>query len=96
LPKGASKVTLVYGSYGSDPSSTWRLEYSTDAGATWIQAGQDVVDAESKPQSITFNLDIKGPVRFRVNKIGLGVSNVPFLLNGQLNIDDFSVYQNID
>lgn len=96
LPKGASKVTLVYGSYGSDPSSTWRLEYSTDAGATWMQTGQDVNNAASKAQSITFNLDVKGPVRFRINKLGLGASNVPFLLNGQLNIDDFSVYQNVD
>ena len=96
LPNGASKVTLAYGSYGTEPSSTWRLEYSQDGGNTWIAAGTDVSDATAVAKSITFNLDIKGLVRFRVNKLGLGVSNIPFLLNGLLNIDSFTVYQNIN
>ena len=97
LPHGASKVTVAYGFYGaSGPSSTWKLEYSQDGGASWQQIGQDVTDAGAKATSITFNMDIKGPVRFRINKLGLGVSNVPFLLNGILNIDDFAVYQNVD
>ncbi|MDR6784425.1 hypothetical protein ABIE26_002186 [Pedobacter africanus] len=96
LPNGASKVTLVYGAYGTEPSSTWRLEYSQDAGASWKAAGEDVSDASAVAKSVTFNLNIKGNVRFRVNKLGLGVSNVPFLLNGLLNIDSFTVYQNID
>lgn len=96
LPNGASKVTLAYGSYGTDPSSTWRLEYSKDGGLTWLAAGNDISDAAAVPKSVTFNLNIKGAVRFRVNKLGLGVSNVPFILNGLLNIDSFTVYQNID
>lgn len=96
LPKGASKVSLVYGSYATDPSSTWRLEYSQDGGTTWEKIAEDVTDASSKPKLVTFNVNIKGPVRFRVNKLGLGKSNIPFLLNGQLNIEDFTVYQNVD
>ncbi|MNY09877.1 hypothetical protein D3C86_1428230 [compost metagenome] len=96
LPNGASKVTLVYGAYGTEPSSTWRLEYSQDAGTTWKAAGENVTDASAVAKSVTFNLNIQGNVRFRVNKLGLGVSNVPFLLNGLLNIDSFTVYQNID
>lgn len=95
LPRGASKVTLAYGSYGTDPSSTWRLEYSQDGGNTWNIAGSEVSDAAAVAKSVTFNLNIKGPVRFRINKLGLGVSNVPFVLNGLLNIDSFTVYQNI-
>ncbi|WP_316814028.1 DUF5689 domain-containing protein [Pedobacter heparinus] len=96
LPDGASKVTLAYGSYGTEPSSTWRLEYSQDGGATWTAAGSDIADAAAVAKSVTFNLNIKGAVRFRVNKLGLGVSNVPFVLNGLLNIDSFTVYQNLD
>ena len=96
LPNGASKVTLAYGSYGTEPSSTWRLEYSQDGGVTWVAAGTDVSDAAAVAKSVTFNLNLKGAVRFRVNKLGLGVSNIPFLLNGLLNIDSFTVYQNVD
>ena len=96
LPKGASKISLVYGSYASDPSCTWRLEYSKDGGVSWTKVGADVTDASSKPKLITFNVDIKGAVRFRINKLGLGKSNVPFLQNGQLNIEDLTIYQNVD
>lgn len=96
LPNGASKVTLAYGAYGTEPSSTWRLEYSQDGGSTWIAAGSDISDAAAVAKSVTFNLNLKGAVRFRVNKLGLGVSNIPFILNGLLNIDSFTVYQNVD
>jgi predicted small secreted protein len=96
LPNGASKVTVNYGSYSTDPSSSWALEYSQDAGLTWTQAGDIISNAANKAQTATFNLNLTGNVRFRINKLGLGTSNPPFLLNGILNIDDVSVYQNAD
>ncbi|WEK19816.1 MAG: hypothetical protein P0Y49_01440 [Candidatus Pedobacter colombiensis] len=95
LLNGASKVQVAYGSYYKDPSCKWRLESSTDGGKTWKQEGKDIEDANNKLQVAIFNLDLKGRVRFRINKLGLGSSkDDPSIKNGRLNIDDFAVYQN--
>ena len=36
VTEGASKVTVFYGRYGSDPKSTFRLEYSINGGTNWV------------------------------------------------------------
>ncbi|HLT87035.1 MAG TPA: DUF5689 domain-containing protein [Sphingobacterium sp.] len=87
--RGASKVTILHGSYGTDPGCTWRLESSTDGGVTWSQVGNDVVANNKTPEIAEFDLDIKGQVRFRIHKLGLGADN-----NGRLNMDDFTIYNN--
>lgn len=94
LPFGASKVTLSYGAYYTDPGSTWRLEYSIDAGTTWKQTGADIKDAGTTAKVATFLMNIQEPVRFRINKLGLGTSNGTTILNGRLSIEDIAVYQN--
>lgn len=94
LPNGASKVTLWYGTYYTDASSSWQLEYSTDAGETWTKVGETITDASQTPKAATFLMDIKGPVRFRVNKLGLGPTSVPNVYNGRLSIEDIAIYQN--
>lgn len=94
LPFGASKVTLSYGAYYTDASSTWRLEYSTDGGVNWIQTGPDYSDAPAGSKVATFLLNIQGPVRFRINKLGLGTTNNTTILNGRLSIEDIAIYQN--
>lgn len=95
LPNGASKVSFVYGSYGKDASCMFILESSTDGGQTWTRADKVINDASKDLSNATFKLDIKGNVRFRINKIGLGSSETePSIKNGRLNIDDFAVYQN--
>ncbi|TYR32627.1 hypothetical protein FXV77_18645 [Sphingobacterium phlebotomi] len=88
LLNGASKVTVWYSVYFKDASSTWRLEYSTDGGTTWTQTGSDISDAGFVKKQAVFNMDITGPVRFRINKLGLGTTN-----NGRLCIDDFAIYK---
>lgn len=88
VPNGASKVTVWYSVYFKDVSSTWRLEYSTDGGTTWTQTGSDISDAGFIKKQAVFNMDITGPVRFRINKLGLGATN-----NGRLCIDDFAIYK---
>lgn len=97
LPNGVSKVTIAYSSYAAkaDALSMWALEYSTDKGRTWQQTGHEVV-AENKKNKETavFNLNIQGPVRFRINKFGVGSQKTdPTIKNGRLSIDDFAVYQ---
>lgn len=94
LPNGASKVTLIYGAYYTDAASSWQLEYSQDQGRTWRQTGPVVTDAGNWQRSITFLMTLTGPVRFRINKLGLGVSNPPAVLNGRLGLDDIAIYEN--
>jgi len=94
LPNGASKVTLWYGTYYTDASSSWQLEYSTDGGTTWTKTGPTISDAGQTSKVATFLMDIQGPVRFRVHKLGLGTTSVPKVLNGRLSIEDIAVYSN--
>ncbi|MBJ6143110.1 DUF5689 domain-containing protein [Hymenobacter sp. BT559] len=94
LPNGATKVTLLYGAYYTDAASSWKLEYSQDQGATWKQTGPTITDAGNWQRTITFLMNISGPVRFRINKLGLGASSPPTVLNGRLGLDDIAIYEN--
>jgi hypothetical protein len=99
IPNGASKVTFFYGSYYTDVSCSFQLEYSTDGGTTWNIIGDKITDAHKTSESpaakqATFLMDIDGPVRFRIHKLGLGTSNGTTIQNGRLGIDDFAIYQN--
>lgn len=92
---GASKVTVWVGSYGAsaDLGSTWRLEYSQDGGNIWYQIGNDILTTSKEKRQYTFLTDIKGPVRFRVGKVGIGTSTTANQ-NGRMSVDDFAVYKN--
>ena len=97
MPNGASKVTLWYGAYYTDRSSTFQLEYSIDQGKTWTLVDAPVSDAHPTSESLVakqavFLLNINQPVRFRINKLGLGTSSNT-ISNGRLGIDDIAIYQ---
>lgn len=97
VTEGASKVILWYSSYGAkvDQSSRFALEYSTDKGRNWEKAGEDITAKNKVKQAAKFELDIKGRVRFRIVKLGLGGGkNNTEIENGRLSIDDFSIYKN--
>jgi hypothetical protein len=94
VPNGASKLSLSYGSYYNDAGSTFRVEYSTDQGVTWTQIGPDVKDGSSTAKTLTILMDISGPVRFRVNKLGLGTTNNTTINNGRFSIEDIAIYSN--
>ena len=88
---GASKVTVFYGKYGTDAKSSFRLEYSTNAGTTWITTGATITDLPDKGmKQAVWTLNLTGPVRFRINKLGTGTSN-----NGRLSLDDFAIYKKL-
>ncbi len=95
LDYGASKITLWAGSYGAsaDLGSTWRVEYSQDGGGIWYQLGQDVLTISKDKKQFTFLTNIKGKVRFRIGKVGIGASTTNNQ-NGRFNMDDFAVYKN--
>ena len=97
VPQGASKVTLWYGSYYTDRSSTFQLEYSIDQGKTWKIVDKPISDAHPTSVSLVakqavFLMNITEPVRFRINKLGLGTSSNT-INNGRLGIDDIAIYQ---
>lgn len=94
LLSGATKVTFTYGAYYTDAGSTFRLEYSTNSGATWLPMGANVTDAPNGSKGATYLMNIAGKVRFRINKLGLGTTGGS-ILNGRLCIEDFAVYQNL-
>ena len=89
VPDGASKVTVFYGKYSTDAKSSFRLEYSTNQGTTWTAIGANITDMPDKGnKQATWTMNITGPVRFRINKLGIGASN-----NGRLALDDFAIYR---
>lgn len=93
VTEGASKVTVFCGKYYTDPSSTFKLEYSTDGGLTWTQTGADVKDMPEKgSKQAVFLMNITGNVRFRIAKIGTGNSTAS-KPNGRLCIEDIAIYK---
>jgi len=93
VTEGASKVTVFYGKYSTDPTCTFKLEYSTNGGTTWVQAGADVKDMpETGSKQAVFMVNLTGNVRFRINKLGLGNSTAS-KPNGRLCIEDIAIYK---
>ena len=79
---GASKVTFYAANYGSDATPTIKLQYSTNGGSSWIDAG--TCSPNSTWQQYSFNLNVTGNVRFKiVQTAGL-----------RLNIDDIAITGN--
>lgn len=94
LNNGVSKVTFWHGAYSTDAVSTFRLEYSTNSGVSWVAASSDIKTMSAGSKQETFLFDIKGKVRFRFVKLGLGTTSVPNVLNGRLCIEDVAVFSN--
>jgi hypothetical protein len=97
VTKGASKVILWYSSYGAraDKPCVFCLEYSTDGGKNWTIMGEQLTAKVKVKQAATFEMNVQGPVRFRVHKLALGDESADSTVaNGRLSIDDFAVYQN--
>ncbi len=84
VTNGVLKVTVSHAKYGSDATSTWELDASTDGGSTWTKTGSTVTTSSKSLRTATFNLSYAGTVRFRINKLS----------GGKLNIDDFSISDN--
>lgn len=86
ITTGLGTVTLSHGMYGTDANGTWRLEASTDNGATWTAYVSPTYTATSgtfATQTMTVNLP--GNVRFRIVKLGTASTT------NRLNIDDIYI-----
>jgi hypothetical protein len=95
VTEGASKVTVFYGKYYTDPTSTFRLEYSINGGTNWVIVPGNITDMPDRgSKQATFIVDVPGNVRFRINKLGLGPSSAT-VFNGRLCIEDIAVYKKL-
>ncbi len=93
LSDGASKFSFYYGAATQNATDTGgvpiyvKVEYSQDSGNTWSQLGDilEVTSAEDQYYK-EYELNIKGPVRFRIGK------NNPTA--ARMFVDEISVYKN--
>lgn len=92
LPLGASKFSFHYSTATQNAKDTnglpiyVKVEYSQDSGTTWIPLGDNLeVTTVEERYFKEYELDIKGPVRFRIGQV---------LTSSRLLVDEISVYTN--
>lgn len=92
LPLGASKFSFHYSTATQNTADTnglpiyVKVEYSQDSGTTWIPLGDNLeVTTVEERYFKEYELDIKGPVRFRIGQV---------LTSSRLLVDEISVYTN--
>ncbi len=83
---GVGTISIKHAAYGTDASSTWQLWYSTNAGATYTQAGATVTSVAGSLVSASFTLNISGSVRIEIRKISGGTNRI--------NIDEIAMTDN--
>lgn len=84
VTSGAASVTINHAKFGSDPTSTWGLWYSTDGGTNWTQSGGTITTSTSTLTLQAFTIGVSGNIRFQIRKLS----------GGRLNIDDFTIDDN--
>ncbi len=82
LPDGVGTITLNAAMYGAETSGALGVYYSTDAGASWIQASA-TVNPGATLTAYTFTVEQAGNVRIRIQKEGTN--------NVRINIDDIEM-----
>lgn len=83
---GAGTISFSYCGYGTDAQQPYAVEYSTDGGGTWTQAGSDfTAPASNDVQTFSQDVNQSGNVRMRIVCKGTNA------INNRLNIDDISI-----
>ena len=84
---GAGTISFNYQRYGSDAQGvTWRVEYSTNNGSSFTQAGSDFTGSSSL-QTFSATVNIVGNVRIRIRHVVGGNLST----DRRLNIDDIQI-----
>ena len=82
---GIGAISFQHRRYGTlDSQIEWIVEYSTNAGSSWIEAGRFTAGASVATFSAGVNTGANGRVRIRTNDLGTGT-------NRRTNIDEFSI-----
>ena len=79
VPDGACKVSFYAAKYGNDAAPTLQVQYSTDAGVTWITMATCSPNTTWKQYS--YDLSVTGNVRFKFAQTA----------GSRLNIDDIAI-----
>lgn len=81
---GIGTVTVFHAKYGNDNNNTWKLQASTDNGATWTAFESPEITTNSTIlTSVDFIVNISIPVRLRILKTSGGT-------NQRINFDNIS------
>ncbi|MDZ4182263.1 MAG: endonuclease [Candidatus Cloacimonadaceae bacterium] len=84
---GLGTLSFQYRRYGTDVQVDWKVEYSTDNGLTWLQAGEVfTAPATDDVQTFSEELNLSGSVRIRIKRATDSGSS-----NRRLNIDDITL-----
>lgn len=76
--KGIRRLSFSAGIAGSDPAGALQTAYSTDGGVTWVNTGNPVEVTGQKLQKYSFDVNVEGAVRIKIQKTK----------GGRMNIDD--------
>jgi endonuclease I len=83
LSGGIGTISFQHRRYGTDAQVAWIVEYSTNQGATWAEAGRFTPGADVATFSATPN--VSSPARLRIRAAAAGTSN------RRANIDDLVI-----
>ncbi|MGA0849487.1 MAG: endonuclease I family protein, partial [Chthoniobacterales bacterium] len=83
LPGGIGSISFDHRRYGADTQIAWVVEYSTDQGATWTEAGRFTAGENVATFSATPN--VSAPARVRIRAAVAGSSN------RRTNLDDLVI-----
>lgn len=84
---GLGTISFFYRRYGTDTQVDWKVEYSTDNGESWMQAGSSfTAPASDEVQEFTAIVNVNGNVKVRIKRATEEGSS-----NRRLNIDDITL-----
>ncbi|MFI8684967.1 lamin tail domain-containing protein [Rossellomorea sp. NPDC077527] len=80
----AKSVTFSHANFGNDTGAQWKLQKSTNQGASWSDVTASATSGSTLTEA-TITVNSSSPVRFRINVTGTS--------GARLNIDDFKINQ---
>lgn len=86
---GLGSISFKYWRYGTDAQATWKVEYSTNDGSSWTQAGTNFTPPTNNNEQ-TFSatsINVTGNVRIRITHVSGGNTST----NRRFNIDDITL-----
>ncbi|QKJ31889.1 DNA/RNA non-specific endonuclease [Mucilaginibacter mali] len=75
---GLTLIKISHAKYGTDATSTWQLQMSTDGGTTYTQLGSTINETSTTLVTDSFKVTVTTKVRFKITKTG----------TTRINIDD--------
>jgi hypothetical protein len=85
---GIGTISFSYWRYGTDGQVTWRVDYSTDNGANWVQAGSNFTAPANNDEQF-FNATVNTAAEARIRIIHVSGGNTS--TNRRTNIDNISI-----